>query len=86
MTAKVVEGMQVKVRKDNHQSCWRRTTWDEMGERRKPSRRRSTWGASAGLRDGEFLMRRATITAGLPGKDGRLGEGLRQKATGLEMG
>lgn len=31
-----------------------------------------TWGASAGLSDGEFLMRGVTITAGLPGKDGRL--------------
>lgn len=52
-------------------------------DRRRPNSRRSTWGAFAGLRDGEFLMRRATVTAGLAGKDGRLGEGLRQRATGL---
>lgn len=38
-----------------------------------------TWGASAGLSDGEFLMGGATITTGLPGKDGGLCQSLRQR-------
>lgn len=45
---------------------------------RRKSRRRSTWGAPAGLGDGEFLMRGAAITTGLPGKDGRLCQCLRE--------
>lgn len=45
---------------------------------RSESRKRPTWGASAGLGDGEFLMRGTTITTGLPGKDGRLCKSLRK--------
>lgn len=52
----------------------------------KPSRK--TWGASASLSNGEFLMRGATITAGLSGKDGRLCQSLwqreREKDWGIE--
>ena len=53
------------------------------GGKRKIMRGWRTWGAPAGLRDGELLMRCTTVTAGLPGKDGRLGESLRQRATRL---
>lgn len=49
------------------------------GTERHTSRRRSTWGASASLRDGELLVGGATITTGLPGKDGRLCQSLRGK-------
>lgn len=38
-----------------------------------------TWGASAGLSDGELLMGCAAIAAGLAGKDGRLCQSLRQR-------
>lgn len=43
-----------------------------------------TWGASAGLRDAELLVRRSTVAAGLRGEDGRLGESLSQKGTVLK--
>ena len=46
-------------------------------------RRRVTWRASTGLRYCELFMRRTTVTAGLPGKNGGLGESLRQKETEL---
>lgn len=54
-----------------------------MQDRRIPNSRRSTWGAFAGLSNGELLMRRATVTAGLIGKDGRLRESLGQRVTRL---
>lgn len=38
----------------------------------------ATWGSSASLNDGKFLMRGLTITASFPGEDGRFCQSLGQ--------
>lgn len=38
----------------------------------------ATWGSSASLNNGEFLMRGLTVTASFPGEDGRFCQSLGQ--------
>lgn len=52
--------------------------------RRNENPSKKTWGASASLSDGEFLMRGATITTGLSGEDGGLCQRLRQRERGRD--
>lgn len=78
-------GIQTKLRKHDFQNRGGNQTKTEWRMGIKAAWRWTcTWGASAGLRDAELLVRRSTVAAGLRGKDGRLGESLSQKGTGLK--